>query len=259
MDSKKAAVIRKRSFARNFNFDNDIVDLLDPSLTAYDFLRKPVVQNIYLYQLNYICEFSKNWFNGTKIKMLDWGCGKGEVSYWLRKRQMNVTSCDVENGRGASAFSNNRLIVKTGIKVIPLKHEYKLPFADSSFDCVLSFGVLEHVSNDLESLKEIYRILKLNGLFFCFYLPYKFSYTQNIEHLRGQWYHDRLYRKTTVKKLLKDSGLNLLDFWHRALLPKQSLSSPLFKRIDKIDNWFCNYTVLKHLATNIEFVAYKGK
>jgi SAM-dependent methyltransferase len=260
MDGKNAKIIRKRSFGRDHVFDNWLVSLLDQNEKEYDFIRNSVMQNIYLYQLDYICEFSKVWFNRTDIKMLDWGCGKGLVSYWLKKKQVNITSCDIANDNVTSAFGKiNRIITVTGIDIVPLTHEYKLPFENSSFDVVLSFCVLEHVPNDLESLKEINRILTPGGLFFCLYLPYKLSYTQNIEHLRGQWYHDRLYSKGMVKKLLNNANLELLDLWHRALLPKRSLGSSFFKKIDKIDNWFCNYTVLKYFATNIEFVAYKEK
>jgi SAM-dependent methyltransferase len=237
----------------------DLIKILNPLDKEFDFLRNPVVQNIYKYQIEYIKEFSKYWFNDEFMKILDWGCGKGHVSYWLKKNKLDFISCDVSNTGVTSAFVINSPIISTeNINVVELKHEYILPFDNSSFDVVLSFGVLEHVPNDLESLKEIYRILKKNGLFFCFYLPYKFSYTQNIQHLLGHWYHDRLYNKKMVKELLKESNLYLLDLWHRAFLPKISFIPPFYKKIEKIDNWLCNYSLLKYFATNIEFVAYKG-
>jgi SAM-dependent methyltransferase len=95
--------------------------------------------------------------------------GKGHVSYWLKKNKLDFISCDVSNTGVTSAFVINSPIISTeNINVVELKHEYILPFDNSSFDVVLSFGVLEHVPNDLESLKEIYRILKKNGLFFLF-------------------------------------------------------------------------------------------
>jgi SAM-dependent methyltransferase len=223
-------------------------------------LKNPAVQNIYNYQIDYVCNFSKAWFGNSAISILDWGCGKGHVSYWLIKKGMTVTSCDVSNTGVTSAFGiNSQIIKRNNIDVVELKHEYILPFPDESFHVVLSFGVLEHVPNDLESLKEIKRILKSNGLFFCFYLPYKFSYTQNIQHLRGQWYHDRLYNKKKVKRLLKNVNLNIMDIWHRALFPKISFLPKDYHNIERIDNWLCNHTILKYFATNIEFVANKGK
>ena len=87
--------------------------------------------------------------------------------------------------------------------------------------------------------------------------PNKLSYTQNIQHLKGNWYHDRLYWKKDVRNLLKKANLNLLDIWHRALLPKRSFVPPFFNTVERIDNWLCNNSLLKYFATNIEFVASK--
>jgi ubiquinone/menaquinone biosynthesis C-methylase UbiE len=60
-------------------------------------------------------------------------------------------------------------------------------------------GVLEHVPNDQASLSEIVRVLKPDGLFFCFFLPTTLSWTQKVAHMRGNDYHDRLYDEKMVK------------------------------------------------------------
>ena len=46
-----------------------------------------------------------------------------------------------------------------------------LPDETGSFDFVLSNGVLEHVANEYESMKEIYRVLKTGGIFAITFLP----------------------------------------------------------------------------------------
>ncbi|GMO53225.1 MAG: hypothetical protein Pg6C_19480 [Treponemataceae bacterium] len=258
MCQKDIKNIRKNSFSKKFVLDANLVHCLDSHDRRFDFLRNPVVQNIYNYQIEYILDFLAAWSQTSFPKLLDWGCGKGYVSYLLKNKNIPVISCDVSDTAGSSAFLTNSPIFGIGkINVVELKHEYILPFNDGSFDAVLSFGVLEHVPNDLESLKEIRRILKTKGLFFCFYLPYKLSYTQNIQRLRKKSSHKVLYWKKDVKKLLSASGLQLLDIWHRAFLPKISFIPPFYHAVEKADNWICNNSILKYFATNIEFVAYK--
>ena len=177
----------------------------------------------------------------------------------LQKHDIEVISCDVkdENDTDSAFGQDTPIIYKTGISIVPLTHPYQLPFDKEEFDIVLSFGVLEHVPNDLESLKEINRVLKPGGLFFCYFLPYPYSWTQKLAHLKGNFYHDRFYDKKKVNQLLQVSQFELLDFWHRALLPKNSINYPFYKQIEYVDQFFCDYTPLRHLATNVEFVAVK--
>jgi SAM-dependent methyltransferase len=257
VEKKEIKCIRKSYFFKNYNFDIEFNDLLNVTENIeFSYLKNPVIQNIYKYQVEYLYSISKKWFDNEKIKILDWGCGLCHVSYWLKKMGMDVTSCDKQDTTSAFVIKNP-IAEKADINIIKLDHDYFLPFDNESFDIVLSFGVLEHVTNDLESLNEIFRILKPNGLFFCFYLPYKWSYTQNILHLCGNWYHSKLYRKKMVVELIKKANLEVLDIWHRALFPKKSFVPPFYKILERIDNFLCNYSPLKYFATNIEFVARK--
>jgi SAM-dependent methyltransferase len=265
LNKKNVKAIRRKFFSGEHSFDEELVEILKDEIdnSEFDFLRSPVIQNIYKYQINYLINVSKILFNTLEMNVLDWGCGKGHASYWLKKQIPNLVSADAIKTSVSSIFTTSAFELKSpiisagSIEVVPLKHDYLLPFEDAAFDVVISFGVLEHVSNDIESLKEINRILRPGGLFFCFYLPYKFSYTQNIQHWRGCWYHDRLYDKKMVKNLLKMSNFKLIDMWHRALFPKSSYVTPYYHIIEKIDNWLCNYSFLRYFATNIEFLSQK--
>jgi SAM-dependent methyltransferase len=131
------------------------------------------------------------------------------------------------------------------------------PYEDGVFDVVLSVGVLEHVPNDLASLAEIKRVLKPGGLFFCFFLPIEFSWTQKIAHLRGNNYHDRLYSRSKVQGMLASTGLQLLDLWYRQILPKNTAHYPNFRLFEKFDQLITERTPLRYFATNIEFVCVK--
>jgi len=250
--------LRLDYFKKDFPFDNELAETVK-EIKGHEFLERPLTQNMHIYLVEYLLAFSRKWLSKENISVLDWGCGKCQVSYLLKKRNVNVLSCDVDIiGRGDSALGQYTPIADFAqINVIPLKHEYILPFADKSIDVVLSFGVLEHVPNAKESLVEITRILKPNGLFFCFWLPYKYSWRSKIIHMQGSNYHDHLYIKEDVKKLLDYSGLKLIDFWYRDMLPLKSKISN-YRKIENIDNWLCRNTILKYLSSNIEFVAKKG-
>lgn len=41
---------------------------------------------------------------------------------------------------------------------------YQLPYADNSFDAVILSEVLEHLDDDVEALREVYRVLRPNGV-----------------------------------------------------------------------------------------------
>jgi SAM-dependent methyltransferase len=249
--------LRRRSFVTRVSLDDRLVELAEKTPSHF-FLANPASQNSYLYLLNYLKALSEAQFQKKSccLRILDWGCGKGHCTYLLRNLGFKVESCDVERTSDDSAFGQETpIIAAENIEVIPLRDTVKLPFESGSFDIVLSMGVLEHVENDLESLREINRILKPEGLFFCFFLPFVGSWTQYVMRSRGDNYHDRLYTKSKVKSLLKESGFELQDIWHRQLFPKNSVHYPMYHVFESLDQALVRFTPLKYLATNIEFVA----
>ncbi len=98
-----------------------------------------------------------------KQDFLEVGCGNGAVSkYVAEKYLLNVTGVDVDPEQIKLAQEN--------IGDIPNIHFLEvdatnLPFQDNDFDIVLSFGVMHHISNWLDALGEIRRVLKPEGYF----------------------------------------------------------------------------------------------
>lgn len=133
-----------------------------------------------------------------------------------------------------------------------------LPFKDKTFDAVVGFGVLEHVPYDYEALKEVNRVLKNDGLFFCFNLPNKYGYMHKVAWQRGLRYHDRLYSRSEVRLLLKRAGFNTIGKpWYRQLFPKGYVKYPMPNTVENIDLFLTTYTPLCIFATSLEFVARK--
>ncbi len=255
---KRLRSIRARNFRRLGPLDDDLLALVGDDLDNA-FLTNPAIHSVYQYLVDYVCDLAAQSFGTERaLDVLDWGSGKGHISYLLQKRGVNVISADRFTASADSAFGQSTPIIdKIGLEIIRLDHDYLLPFDDASFDVVISMGVLEHVPNDRESLKEIRRVLRPSGLFCCFFLPYTLSWTQRLMHLVGNRYHDRLYSVGQVRELLKASDLRLLDLWHRQLFPKNSVRYRGYRRVERVDQWMTDRTPLRLLATNIEFVAMK--
>jgi hypothetical protein len=53
------------------------------------------------------------------------------------------------------------------------------------------------------------------------------------------------------------AGLEVLDIWHRQLLPRNSFHYPNFRLFARIDQFIAGNTALRYFATDIEFVSVK--
>ena len=252
--------LRTKIFSHYWPLDEEIRQTASP-VSSHGFLANPSGQYLYVYLTRFVKALSEKFSARPfgDLTILDWGCGKGHVSKLIRDLgPKQLDSCDLLADRGDSAFGQDVPIIKRfGIQIKPLKHEFLLPYDSASFDAVLSVGVLEHVSNERASLTEINRVLKPEGLFFCFFLPTRLSWTQKVSRWRGVDYHDRLYTESRVREMVASAGWQLLDVWYRQLLPKNSPRYPSFRLFEKIDQLATEYTPLRYFATNIEFVSVK--
>ena len=257
VDTKK---FRRDIFSSNLPHNYELDELI-ANFPSHDFLKNETSQNVYNYLSKYVVGYSEMYF-GKRIgdlNILDWGCGKGHVTYLMTQYgASSILSCDIKLNKSDSSFGQDvPIIEKLNIKVDPLLHPSLLPYNDNQFDIVLSFGVLEHVPNDNDSMNELNRVLKTDGLLFVFNLPYTLSWTQFISHIRGNNYHDRLYSKERIHSLTKESGFQIQDYWFRQLFPKNTINYPKFRLIEKVDQFITEHTFLKYFSTSIEFVARK--
>ena len=101
---------------------------------------------------------------------LEVGCGTGKVAaYVAEKYPWNVTAVDIDPEQIKQAQENSRSLKNIRFLAADAMN---LPFAESEFDIVLSFGTTHHISNWLAALGDIRRVLKPEGYFIYYDLVY---------------------------------------------------------------------------------------
>jgi len=98
--------------------------------------------------------------NAALTRVLEIGCGKGAILGELRKAGHEVTGIDID----AAALTYCR--TSQADLPVSVASGDSLPFADHSFDAVLSFDVFEHIRNSDRHLQEVRRVLRPGGCYF---------------------------------------------------------------------------------------------
>jgi ubiquinone/menaquinone biosynthesis C-methylase UbiE len=96
----------------------------------------------------------------VKGKVLDVGCGQGDVSEAVKHYYPDLSLTGVDISRGAIYNAKKRV---KGVKFV-VSDVQNLSFPDSSFDAVICLDVIEHVDRPQKALFEIARVLKKGGL-----------------------------------------------------------------------------------------------
>ena len=153
------------------------------------------------------------------LNILDFGCGDGSSSVYLRKyfSESNIFVTDVS---------------KISVKIASNKQIYnasfisydgsKLPFEDSKFDVVFTSMVFHHIQHKLHAgiLSEIYRVLKKGGRFYNFeHNPINPITRKLVNECELDKYAVLLQpsytKKVTNKNGLKTTNLNYILFFPR--------------------------------------------
>lgn len=100
--------------------------------------------------------------NGNQA-FLEVGCGNGVVTrYVAREYGYSVTGIDIDPAQIDQARKDTDGINSIRYYEAEATH---LPCKDGEFDIVLSIGVLHHIENWLDALREVKRVLKHGGYF----------------------------------------------------------------------------------------------
>lgn len=157
---------------------------------------------------------------GKRLTLLDAGCGTGgllanlRTTAWRAGVEISSEGIRLARRRGASALVQGSVAA--------------LPFADESFDVVVSIDVLCHSGVvERQAAREAARVLRPGGLFLV-QVP-AFDFLRG-EHDAAVW-TKRRYRRAEVATLLSSAGLALRrSFYRNSLLFPLAAAARLVRR-----------------------------
>lgn len=118
--------------------------------------------------VNYEYLLAKSQFYcSSEGKILDYGCGVGDVVLEGRKRNFNIYGVEkFYGGSNAKEIVEEKGLLGNFIRELD---NDKIPFPDEYFDLVVSNQVFEHVIDLNVVIAEIYRVLKKDGFLLCLF------------------------------------------------------------------------------------------
>jgi SAM-dependent methyltransferase len=157
--------------------------------------------------------------------VLDGGAGFGRHAFALARQGANVVALDYASSEVAATRATFAAMAEAG----EIAEERfigglqgdatHLPFADSSFDRVITSEVLEHIQADTAAITEFVRVLKPGGTFAATvptWLPEKINWMLSDEYHAPKSIggHVRIYTATELKAKLRSAGLAITGSHH---------------------------------------------
>ena len=166
-----------------------------------------------LYKTYELAEENHWWFRGRRAiidmlfktykitkdhtHILDFGCNTGFFVGKLQERGFDITGVDMSSD--AIAFGTKR-----GVKGLVVG-KTPVPFPDNSFDVFLALDVIEHIKDDDEAMKDLFRVLKPAGQAFIMVPAFMFMWGLQDEVA----HHFRRYSKKELIDLALRNGFKI--------------------------------------------------
>ena len=169
-------------------------------------------------------------------RILEIGCGIGTVIAELTRQGYDAMGTDISRVAieyGRAKYGNIRLEVQPA---------EELPYADATFDVVLSFDLFEHIARIDRHVGEVHRVLKPRG-HYLFETPNKLSnvVAETLTHKSLKWrrVHPSLHTPGQLRRRLARHGfetrfikMDPMNEYTRSKLRKLGPAGRLAERID---------------------------
>jgi SAM-dependent methyltransferase len=182
-------------------------------------------------------------------RFLDLGAGLGRHAFEARRRGAQVVALDMSEAdiRKTAAtlvameMEPTENLSPAGRSGVGVGNALELPFADGTFDRVITSEVLEHIPDDLGAMREIFRVTRPGGTVAVTvptYLPELVNWAISSEYhaplsVGG---HVRIYRRGQLKDRLRSVGLEVTGHHHAHALHSPYWWLRCAVGLDKADN-----------------------
>ncbi len=148
-------------------------------------------------------------------RILDMGCGPGRhVSRACADFDATVIGADLSVDDLEKAKTNIRaheeyggaLKGRWGLSAADIT---ALPFADHAFDHVICSEVMEHIPDDRQAARELFRVLRPGGTLTVSvprYVPEKICWTLSAAYCNTEGGHVRIYKKRQITRMFEKLG-----------------------------------------------------
>ncbi|MFC2130181.1 methyltransferase domain-containing protein [Bacteroidota bacterium] len=204
-------------------------------------------------------KLSYKWIDGNVENLLDGGCSYGYGTRFLAEKSKNTYAIDVnETHIEVASKRYTDINFKTGILE-------NTEYSDNFFDYIVLNDVLEHTTDKIQTLQEMYRILKPGGTIiistphkgmFAFIDPYNYGY-----NLRKfiPWLYKGLYK---IIRLIKEGKIpgefnpkHIEKHWHYSIKDfRNMLDSTGFNDNYRIEKTFRSGLFMEVLVMNLESI-----
>ena len=144
-----------------------------------------------------IADIAKEYFDILNDKIvnkttyaLDIGCGTGRWTKWLTQKAGFIEAVDPSN----AIFAADKLLGNIENVRLTKASGETIPFADETFDFAMSIGVLHHIPDTQQAMKDCVRKVKKGGYFYCYLY-------HNLE-TRGWWFKTLYWLSNLVRKVV---------------------------------------------------------